>query len=165
MLSELFVVMDKNCRLCWVKIGLMMTLLWLSSAIQAADAPIVYRCVTVDGRIEFRQYPCHGADTATQVEIERKSSGWVPPTANQLNDDDKKSDKIKSQSRHSANKNQSKAAAETSGRSGESKKCWNKRQQIKEINWKLRRGYRADEGVKLRHRREAYEAYVREFCE
>ncbi|MBB1126356.1 hypothetical protein [Thiospirillum jenense] len=159
--------MSKNCRIWWINSGLIMTFLWLSGVIQAADSPTVYRCVTVDGRIEFRQYPCHGADTATQVDVERKSSGWVPPTPNQTKKYDNKSDKTGSQSNQSTNKKHSKKASDETqiGRSGESKKCWNKRQQIEEINWKLRQGYQADEGVKLRHRRKNYETYVREFCQ
>lgn len=143
-----------------------MMLLWSSAVIQAADSPIIYRCVTVDGRIEFRQYPCHGADTATRVEVERQSSGWVPPTPTKQHEikSDKRASRSK-QSTHQKRANKSGNDEPQVGRSGENKKCWNKRQQIEEINWKLRRGYRADEGVKLRHRRESYEAYVREFCQ
>jgi hypothetical protein len=43
-------------------------------------------------------------------------------------------------------------------------KCFKKRQQLEDINWQLRRGYKPSKGDRLRHRRRAYEEYLRRYC-
>lgn len=114
----------------------------------------IYRCTAPDGSVEFRQHPCRNADSSERIRIDDRPSGWTPPSAAAHTPGSKKP--ARSATRHAP-------GAGRSGRAGDA--CWNKRRQLEDVNWQLRRGYTADQGVKLRRRRRQYEDYIRHRCD
>lgn len=113
----------------------------------------VFRCTSADGSIEFRQHPCPGA--GDEIIIEDRAIGWTPPAGGTTADQDKKAPR------------QRKPASAEAGAAAARKRddqCWNKRRQLEEVNWKLRRGYAPAKGVDLRRKRRSYEDYIDRFC-
>lgn len=135
------------------------SLLWCLALGLAADESRVYRCIAPDGRVEFRQFPCHGRDTSDLLQLDDRPSGWVPPKPSEVFDrrpDDK------SRARSTASSNASREAAADRRRE---EKCWNKEHQLEQVNRKLRKGYRAGEGESLRQKRREHQDYLRRFCD
>lgn len=129
-------------------------LLLLVAASTSADT-IVYRCTTVDGAIEFSQFPCADGASEQEVSVQDRKTGWVPSDT-PSRQTTKKTGKSRNRKRKAAGADQTVARRE--------EQCWKKRRLIEEVNRKLRRGYKAGQGVKLRDKRRDYEAYIREFC-
>jgi len=115
----------------------------------------LYRCVAPDGKIEFRQTHCAGGAEEEEVQVEDRMTGWEPAKT-KVEEETKDSTKSDDRKR--------KADKKAAARARQEEKCWKKKQLIKDINWKLRRGYKTSTGEKLRHRRRAYEDYIRRFC-
>lgn len=120
-----------------------------------ADETSVYRCTDPDGAIELSQFPCPAGTEEREVRVEDRKTGWTPP-------------RVESQARRRAPKagsRKSKAPGKSDlAAARRADQCWNKRRQLEEVNWKLRRGYRPVEGVKLRRRRQSYEDYIDRHC-
>jgi len=116
----------------------------------------VYQCTTPSGKIEFRQRPCNEGSEEQEITIEDQRIGWEPAKTKvegQGEDTKKKS---------SASKGEEEKSAEKAKKQAD--KCWDKRQQLDEVNTKLRRGYSPSEGVKLHDKRRKYEEYLSHYC-
>lgn len=107
----------------------------------------LYRC-EANGVPEFRQTPCLDGRERRQQVIE--ASGGMTPSepAVRLKRAPQKTTRT------------SRRSAETSNKKG----CWNKRQQLEQVERKLRRGYKASEYQRLHDRQREYEDYLRQFC-
>ncbi len=113
-----------------------------------ADSTRIYRCETENGRVEFRQMPCRTGDQEI-LDVEDVRVGWdapVPKVGTSLKKSVKKPKPAKTK----------KASAQS---------CFKKRQRLESVNRTLRRGYKAGQGVELRHRRRQYEDYLSHFCD
>ncbi len=113
-----------------------------------ADTTRIYRCEVDSGRVEFRQMPCRTGDQEI-LELEDVKMGWDAPVP-----------KVEIKAKKSANKTRPARAKKVSAQS-----CFKKRQSLESVNRKLRRGYKAGQGVELRHRRRQYEDYLSRFCD
>jgi hypothetical protein len=129
-------------------------LLLLGPAAQAPAQTTVYRCTSGSGEVEFRQTPCPASAAQEEVTIEDRRTGWVPPRP----------------APEAAPRRETRGGGEAAGAGREAaegkraERCWKKRRQLEEVSWQLRRGYRAGAGVKLRRRRDDYQAYIDRFC-
>lgn len=47
----------------------------------------------------------------------------------------------------------------------QAQQCWKKEQQLDAVRARLRRGYKASAGERLRRQRRSYEDYLRRFCD
>jgi hypothetical protein len=118
----------------------------------------VYRCTTPDGKIEFRQDACSAAADGQEVTIENRQTGWDPAKLEtEQGWKDLTTPKPKPRERK-VDKQDSAAKAR------QKEKCWEKRQHIEDIDWRLKRGYKPSTGNRLRHKRRLYEDYISQFC-
>lgn len=134
------------------RMAVALALLLATAASPKADTT-VYRCTGPDGIIEFRQHPCPGA--GDEIVVEDRAVGWTPPAGGTTRDQDQEPPR------------QRKPASGDAGAAAARKRddqCWNKRRQLDEVNWKLRRGYAPAKGVDLRRKRRSYEDYIDRFC-
>jgi hypothetical protein len=123
-------------------------------ATAVADTDL-YRCVAPDGKVEFRQTVCAGDAGQEEVRVKDRMTGWEPPKP-KLEESEKDSER--------SSRSEGNSKKDDADRDRQEKQCWKKRQQLDEVNWKLRHGYKPAAGVKLRRRREEYEDYIRRFC-
>ena len=114
----------------------------------------VYRCTAPDGAVEFRQLPCTDGSDEESLVIKDRKTGWIPAATGTKT---KAADKPRKRATKSSPK-------KDSSQSRREEQCWKKRQLLEEVNWKLRRGYKAAQGVKLRRRRQTYEDYIGRYC-
>lgn len=128
--------------------GLLIAILTLAPAALHGE---VFRCTAADGSIEFRQYPCHERDMSLRIDIDDSPSGWTPPTPTAT-----PPSKTKRLPTKPAMIEQDDALVD---------RCWKKHRQLDDVNRRLRAGYTAAQGVRLRQRRSDYEAYLRRFCD
>jgi hypothetical protein len=110
-----------------------------------------------DGGVEFRQFPCHGRDESLLLEIDDRPSGWTPPDPAEVF----KEEEAGSDSSGSPGGEQDETTAVDRRRE---EKCWKKERQLEEVNRRLRAGYTASEGQRLRHKRAEHEDYLKRFC-
>lgn len=111
----------------------------------------VYRCTSTSGAIEFRQQPCAGTDQAELLHIEEQATGWTPPPG------------VAAPAGAPPRRPTGPAGLERPA-AGESDRCWRRRRQLEDVNRRLRRGYTAVQGQRLRDRRRDYEDYLWRFC-
>jgi hypothetical protein len=117
----------------------------------------VYRCVGESGEVEFRQTTClPSRREQEELTIDNRPSGWVPPQPAAA--------PAPRGSRGGKTSRSDRAAGEERARKL-ADRCWKKRRQLDDVNWRLRRGYKPGAGVKLRRRRDDYEAYIDRFCD
>ncbi len=116
----------------------------------------IVRCTLADGRVEYRQAPCPGGG-GQEIPIRNERLGTVVPKAKKP----KSTKKKKRPARRHRHKGES---ASRVARAARERRCWSKRQALEKVQDHLRHGYRASESVRLRARRDAYEAYLRRFC-
>lgn len=136
----------------WIFAGLLTTVLLTAMAQPSAETK-VYRCTDPDGEITFAQHPCPSSNRERELSIDHPETGWVPPKPG--------SDSTVSKRRSRPSKRPARATGAEKKRADQ---CWKKRRQLDEVNWQLRRGYKAGKGVKLRRKRTAHEDYIRRFC-
>ncbi len=129
----------------------------LTFAGEAGAETAVYRCTTPSGKIEFRQQPCSEGSDEEEITIEDQKTGWEPGKT-----------KLKGQGEETKKKSSASKSDDRKKRAEQAKKqadkCFDKRQQLEQVNWKLRAGYSASEGVKLRQKRRTYEEYLSHYC-
>jgi len=142
---------DARIRSALVAAIVLVTLL---AATRAVAETSVFRCITSSGSIEFRQTPCAPASSEKEMTIDNRPIGWTPPKPSEDTGRNK-------QGRNSRKKRKS---SEDTVDPAQERRCWKKRQQLDDVNWQLRRGYKAAQGIKLRRRREDYEDYIDRFC-
>lgn len=128
----------------------------LPAASLTADTD-VYRCTTADDAIEFSQRPCANGEREQKVTVEDRKTGWVPSTI-------RSAGKTRAAGKPLSRKRRTGGGETATARARRDERCWKKRQLLEEVNWKLRRGYKAGQGTKLRRRRESHEDYIRKFC-
>lgn len=139
----------------WAGVALA-ALTWTADTPAAAQAQ-VYRCQAPGGVIEFRQEPCAPGTTGDALTIEDHPIGWTPAPAGQ------------GAAQKAAPKPRKQAV--TKGRGGASAKerreetCRKKRQQVEDIDRRLRLGTKGRQGADLRHRRRGYEDFLYEQCD
>jgi hypothetical protein len=121
----------------------------------AATSTEVFRCTSGDGSVEFRQGPCDARAEQSTLSVEDRPTGWVPPAA----------PTGQSEKRPKASKETKRTASATKSSEAQARQCWEKRQKLEEVNWRLRQGYKAKQGMMLKRKREYYEEYLEEFCE
>ncbi len=131
----------------------MATALWLAMAVVPIEATAgIVRCVTANGQVEYRESPCPDG-SGREVEIRDERIGSVAPKP-----------------RHKLRRRSAKARATRRERARKKKPqvsdlgCWRKRRALEAVERRLRRGYRAGEGVRLRERRDDYEDFITRFC-
>lgn len=113
----------------------------------------LYRCTDAQGNVELQQTTC-ASGQQDDIFIEDIRVGWVPP-------------KVKAEKRKSPKKSASRigsTAQKKRDREKQQKSCWKSRQKLERIEWKLRRGYKASQGDKLRFQQDQHESYLRKFC-
>ncbi len=124
-------------------------------SVQAAQ---IYRCQQADGSISYQQQACSG--TGEQVETGDAQTAWagLRPGEKALYEGYRRRDRERLARRKAARKvARGKSSADV-------RVCFAKRQKLDDVNARLRRGYKAGQGEKLRRRRDNYEAYLRRFC-
>lgn len=135
-------------------------MLGLATPCAAAEEPGLYRCTSADGRIEFRQFPCHGRDDSLRLELNDRPSGWIPPDPSEVFQEDPRPE-VSSAADRSADTARKAAAVDRR----REEKCWKKEHQLDQVNRKLRAGYQASEGNRLRAKRREYQDYLKRFCD
>ena len=133
-------------------LGLMFLALLFPPAESGAQTK-VFRCTSASGEIEFSQHPCPAQTSSEELILKDRKTGWTPPRPKP----------------RPAPKASPRDTGKQSSRTKESKQkdtdsCWKKQQQLEEVNWKLRSGYKPAKGTQLRRRRRAYEAYIDRYC-
>jgi hypothetical protein len=119
-------------------------------ACQAQDS--IYRCTAPDGSIEFRQYPCHGRDRAEEVELGPDTQGWEPPP------------EVKRPAQTTTKRKTRDPAKRAREEKKQEERCWKKRKQLDKVRHRLRSGYKAGQGQKLRRQRDEHQDYIKQFC-
>ena len=147
--------MGNRQKRSWLTRALLLTLS-ATALVAVARAAEVYRCVTPAGGVEFRQDPCPKEATSTRLEIKDRHTGWIPPQPEESDSSEPEPPR-----RPETDETVDRAAA---ARERREERCWTKRQQLDEVNWKLRRGYTVTQGERLRRQRSKYEDYLRRYC-
>jgi hypothetical protein len=131
-----------------------------TGAAQAAPEGVaVYRCQGPKGGTEFRKGPCPPGTQGEPLVVEDHPVGWTPTpvprrtTSNQRTETGV--DKVQSKGKSSAR----------SARERREETCRQKREQVEEIDRKLRLGANPRKGTELRHRRQVYEDYLDTRCD
>ena len=133
------------------------TVLWLllQAGGSMAAAP-VYRCIDEAGQVEFSQFLCpRGAGDALRAKVPK--IGWQMASPRPSVPQKPVPQRAVSSPQGGDRKA---AASQTSRKDG----CWKAQRQLQQIARRLRKGYRRDEGERLRRQREGQEAYVSRFC-
>jgi len=116
----------------------------------------VYLCTTPQHAVEYSQFPCARGSDEESLIIEDRKIGWTPApteqgTGTQAVDTPQKHEK------------RSPIKADSS-RLRREEQCWKKHALLEDVNWRLRRGYTAKQGTKLRRKRQTYEDYIAHYC-
>jgi hypothetical protein len=138
----------------WRLVALAISLGWLAAA--RAETTSLYRCTTLDGRIEFRQSACAEHSEQQKVLVNHDRSGWVPPKP--------RSDPAPKSAPQQPDATRIDRRASAQARREQAHACWKARADLDEVNRQLRYGYKASQGAKLRNKRRRYEAYLRNLC-
>jgi len=115
----------------------------------------VYRCQGPQGAIEFRQEPCPAGSQQEALSIEDHPIGWTP-----LPDGSRAGPTAPSPRKPAARR----GSAASSSRERRVQECTKKRQQVEDIDRKLRLGTSGRHGADLRHRRARLEDFLFESC-
>jgi hypothetical protein len=131
-----------------VIIGLFCALLPVAGA-----AGELYRCDEAGEAPSFQAHPCVGGEV---VELGQPAAYWEPlrPAERRLWRDIRRAEKASPPPRR----------ARSSGKASE-RTCWQRRRQLEALAAKLRRGYRAAQGERLRRRRDTLQGFIRRYCE
>ena len=118
----------------------------------------VYRCTQPDGHVSFQQGPCGGQ--GKRLEVGQVQSPWQPlrRSEEQL---------YRAYRKRDARRLAVQRRAEQQARlqpQVEPATCYNKRHALKEVQARLRAGYGAEQGERLRRRRDYLEGYLRRYC-
>lgn len=117
----------------------------------------IYRCDTPDGAV-FQDRPC-GAGTAVVLDDSNYSSG------SGLRASERRWLK-EQQARKSAKPKPKAVSNRRSGeRNAQARRCWKKQTRLEAVKARLRHGYKASQGDRLRRQRRNYEDYLSRFCD
>ena len=117
-----------------------------------SEATEIYRCEQ-NGRISFRQTPCPaGAEQHKEEVSGPRPLGWVvvegPPET----------------SRPARTSSHPKPRSHRDARADLQRRCFDKRQALERLEWRMRHGYKAAKSASLHQRRRAYEAWLSHNC-
>ncbi len=129
--------------------------LLLTSSAVAKTAPQLYRCVDAEGRPVFQQTVCQSGKQSSVVLTDTRV-GWVPPKVVK--------NKAKIDKKTHSKKRVTSIAKEIREQRKHDKSCWRAKQNLEQTERKLRRGYKAGAGDRLRAKQARYESYLKEFC-
>ena len=113
----------------------------------APEGVAVYRCRGPKGVTEFREGPCPPGTQGEPLVLEDHPVGWTPTPVPKRTSSDHQA-KAGASAVHGKSKSSTQSARERQEES-----CDKKREQVEEINRKLRAGATARKGTELRHRR------------
>lgn len=127
--------------------------LCLLSQSGVAGAAAVYRCIGQDGEPRFQQHACAGG--GGRVEVPPPALRWDPlrPAERQLVEQYREAERVVYPAEPSA------------ARPASERSCWKKRRSLERLSERLRHGYRAGQGERLRSRRDDLAEYLRRYCE
>jgi len=127
---------------------LLLLLLWQTTALAAS----VYHCPDPSGVPAFQATPCSDGGP---IELGQPAAYWSAPRPGEQ--------KLLEQLKPSRVLPSTPAGA---GRraEAEARTCFKKQKAIERISARLRRGYKASEGERLRRQRDEYEEYLQRFC-
>ncbi len=114
----------------------------------------VYRCRKADGVVSFQQFPCKGQ----RLEVEEAQTSW-----SHLRKSEKRLYRAYRKKEHRAAKGRRRGST-SHHHSTQSATCYNKRHALEETEARLRAGYAAGQGDKLRRQRDYLEGYLARFC-
>jgi hypothetical protein len=132
-----------------------------SEAAAPPEGVAVYRCRGANGGIEFRDDPCPPGTQGESLVVEDHPTGWTPspaPSASRTLSGQKA--KAGTKAGHGKGKGSAQSARER-----QEEICRKKRQQVEEIDRKLRLGTKVRQGNELRHRRSVVEEYLDAHCD
>jgi hypothetical protein len=114
----------------------------------------VYRCDDPSGFPRFQQVPCAG--DGEPVDLPPPAANWdaLRPGERAMLEQRRRP---RPAGRPEPRQVRDERASERS--------CWQKRQRLEAVSAKLRRGYRAAEGERLRRRRDALSGFIRRYCD
>jgi len=119
----------------------------------------VYQCTNDAGVVTFQDVRCDaGATAVLRQPFAGASPGLRPAEKQWLRELGKRPAK------HAAKGRRAKATGGAE-RARQEQRCWKKQQLLDEVRARLRRGYKAAQGDKLRRRRRAYEHYLSRYCD
>lgn len=124
----------------------------------------VYRCRGAKGGIEFRDDPCPPGTQGESLVVEDHPTGWTPTPASPTPASKRTSTGQKTKAGTKAGRGKGKASAQ-SARERQEESCRKKRQQVEDINRKLRAGTKVRQGTELRHSRSVIEEYLDAHCD
>jgi hypothetical protein len=124
----------------------------------------VYRCRGAKGGIEFRDDPCPPGTQGESLVVEDHPTGWTPTPAPPTRAARRTSTGHKAKAGANAGHGKGKGSAH-SARERQEESCRKKRQQVEDIDRKLRAGTRVRQGTELRHRRSVAEEYLDTHCD
>lgn len=130
--------------------GLLVIILSTPAAVAA-----IYRC-DEDGRAVFRDHPCRtGQPPEVVVPQVAGDAGLRPSERAWLSRRAARRKAWRRSGRHDAGGGDGDAQA---------RRCWNKQRRLQEVQARLRAGYKASQGNRLRRQRRQYEDYLARFC-
>jgi hypothetical protein len=118
----------------------------------------VYRCQGPNGAAEFRQWPCAADDQGEPLIIEDRPTGWTlaPPDQGAKHGPASTAPKKKRTSQR--------RSGGATARERTERECDKKRQQVEDIDRRLRLGTSGHQGTELRHKRHGLEDFLFENC-
>jgi hypothetical protein len=127
-------------------------LLLLVSVASPVEAATVYRCAGEQGEPRFQQHPCAGGGGA--IELPPPAMRWdaLRPAERRLVEAYREAERVRYPS-------------PPARRQASERRCWDKQRSLARVSAKLRRGYGAAEGQRLRERRDGLEEFLRRYCE
>lgn len=118
----------------------------------------IRRCLDPQGNISFQFHRCEFS--GEQLKIQTVTHGWTSPRPGEkrlLAHYQAQEAQRRERVRVARKKARMEAKTET-------KSCFSRRKSLERVETKLRRGYTAAEGMRLRAQREEYEEYLYQFC-
>lgn len=139
---------DRFARVC--------TLLLFTLNPIAVSAQTVYRCPQPDGRIQFQQFAC---EQGVSVRLAPSTSGWTG-----LRPEENAALKKGRQSASSSDVDRRRGSQTDWQSGGDSVSCRQRRARLDKARSKLRKGYKASEGERLRRQRDEDRAWLNRHC-
>ena len=120
----------------------------------------LYRCQDDAGTVSFQQSPCDGP--GARVSVGEAQAVWAPlrPGERTLVESYRRRDRERLARQRAAERE----ALRAQGQRLESSGCFNKRHALEKVEARLRHGYPAGQGERLRRRRDYLEEYLRRYC-
>ncbi len=131
-------------------------LLLFSSTPILSELNTVQRCVDPQGAVTFQQTRCEHDGSA--IDVVTVEHGWTRLRSGELDLLEEYQRQAAKRYRGSSARNQQRPDQR------ESKSCFSKRTRLEKVRAKLRRGYKAAEGGRLRRQREEYQQYLALYC-